>query len=58
MDGMFFTADNSYNLSKKTKIMPKHTFKSPMEAREWGFTMNHDPKPSIAGSIVNNIDVE
>lgn len=58
MDGMTFTNDNSYNFSKKIKNMPKHTFKSPMEAREWGFTMNQDHKPSIAGSIVGNIDVE
>ena len=58
MDGMAFTTDNSYNFSKKTKNLPKHTFKSPMEAREWGFTMNQDHKPSIAGSIVGDNGVE
>ena len=59
MDGMAFTAENSYNFSKKTlKNMPKHTFKSPMEARDWGFSMSQDHKPSIAGSIAGNIDVE
>ena len=40
MDGMAFSGDNSYNFSKKTKNMPKHTFKTPMEARDRGFSMN------------------
>jgi hypothetical protein len=37
---MAFTGENSYNFSKKMKNIPKQTFKSPMEAREWGFSVN------------------